>query len=86
MSQQTVSFTVECDATLQARMVRSDYGVPGSPVWYEPEDVMWADYTVDILGVTVRLDALPMELRDVLLELAEEALDDGWEEEERDYG
>ena len=26
---------IECVAT--ARMVRSDYGVPGSPVWYEPE-------------------------------------------------
>ena len=77
MAQQTVSFTVECDATLEARMVRSDYGVPGSPVWYEPEDVTWADYTVDIAGVTVRLDALPKELRNALLELAEEVSDDG---------
>lgn len=27
------------EAQVSARMVREDYGVPGSPVWYSPEDI-----------------------------------------------
>jgi len=27
------------EATVSARMVRNDYGVPGSPVWFEAEDL-----------------------------------------------
>lgn len=77
---QSVTFTVECSAKLEASMVRSDYGVQGSPVWYQAEDIEYAEFTVDISGVSVRLDALPKDLRDALLESAIEAVDDGeWE-------
>lgn len=39
------------DATVWAKAVRNDYGVPGSPVWYEP-DVTDIDFEVN--GVAVK--------------------------------
>ena len=40
MVQQNVC--IEIEAVVEATMVRNDYGVPGSPVWYEPEDLKLA--------------------------------------------
>lgn len=64
----TVSFT--------ATTVSSDYGVEGSPVFYELEDVEVNNLT--ILGVDVAIESLPKELREEILALAPELVD-GWE-------
>lgn len=80
MATQQVTFQAECCTNLQADMVRDDYGVPGSHVWYSAENIDYADSTVDIAGVTVRLDELPKELQNALLELACEEIQEGkWE-------
>jgi len=33
------TLTLDLTATLTGRSVRNDYGVPGSPVWYDVEDI-----------------------------------------------
>ena len=79
-AQQTVSFQVDVGATIEARMVRGDYGVPGSPVWYDAEDHDFADLVIDIAGVNVAVKALPKELHDAILDIAAEECDDRkWE-------
>lgn len=82
-ARQTVDFTVECTASIEATGQMNDYGVPRSPRWmeYDPKD--WGDYTVDIAGVTVKLVDLPEELRKALWDCAmEEIEEDGWEQDE----
>jgi len=64
---QTVSFTIDIDAALTAKMVRNDYGVPGSPVWYDAEDHDFADLTITIAGVDIAIKDLPPVLRDAIL-------------------
>ncbi len=79
-STQSVSFEVDVSANIDARMVRNDYGVPGSPVWYEAEDHDFAYFVIDIAGVNVSIKALPIELRNAILECAIDACDEnGWE-------
>lgn len=60
-----------------ATMERSDYGVPGSPVWFEPQDVEVV--SVEILGIEVAFEALSKELQSEILAMAEEC---DWEPEE----
>jgi len=60
------------------RVVRNDYGVPGSPVWYEPEDIEVV--SVEILGVEVKFDSLPLDLQNEMLTLADEIDTNEWEE------
>ncbi len=80
MANQTIECSVLLNATLTASMVRSDYGVPGSPLWMQPEDIEFADYTVCIAGVEVQLKDLPKVLQNALLEEAVEASEYGeWE-------
>jgi hypothetical protein len=80
MATQRVEFDTLVSATLTASMVQTDYGVPGSPVWYEPEDIEFADYTVCIAGVEVKLKDLPKSLVDALLEEAVAESENGeWE-------
>ena len=62
----TVSTDV-LEATLSADMSRADYGVRGSPVWYEPTNVT-VDY-VAVLGVTI--PSPPSALCDAIKEIAE---------------
>lgn len=45
-------------ASFSARMVRNDYGVPGSPVWYDAEDIEVEVY--DINGV----DMMPKQVEE----------------------
>lgn len=52
------------------RAVKSDYGVPGSPVWTEVEDPSIDQ--LHILEVKVDPKILPKELQDNLLKLADE--------------
>ena len=59
----TVQFT--------ARMARNDYGVPGSPVWYEPEDIEID--ALEILGVPVDPKTLPDALVCNIIDLADYA-------------
>lgn len=51
-------------------MVRSDYGVPGSPVWFEPENIEIDE--IEILGVDVKAKDLPSDLVNALHALSEE--------------
>ena len=39
MTTRTVCVTMEFYVELSAEMVRNDYGVARSPVWYEPENI-----------------------------------------------
>ena len=50
--------------------VKSDYGVQGSPVWTEMEDVQIEE--VEILGVNVPFNKLPTELQDQLFTISSE--------------
>ena len=61
----TVSFTAETE--------RTDYGVPGSPVWDEIDPTTIRAASIEILGIEVkRLADLPKELQDAILGLADE--------------
>lgn len=60
-----------------ANMERNDYGVPGSPIWYEPQDIEVT--MIEILGVEVAFEALPKELQSEVLAMAAEC---DWEPEE----
>lgn len=60
MATQTVCNTilrgdVEHDVciTFEARMVFSDYGVPGSPFWWQPEDIEAVTINVDDVDYSV---------------------------------
>ena len=80
MAVQTVKINLEVYVRLQANMVRSDYGVPGSPVFYDADDIDFADFTIEIEGVEVKIKDFPMELQDVILEEAIESSENGeWE-------
>jgi hypothetical protein len=62
----------EIQVTFRARMVRNDYGVPGSPVWYEPDDTECEIVTLTMLGIDVDVTKLPADLRDAIYALAGE--------------
>jgi len=64
------------DVTFTANTERSDYGVPGSPVWYEIVDV--GIDRVAFLGVDVDPKTLPDKLYDNLLECADELELNDW--------
>lgn len=51
---------VECLA--HGRPVRNDYGVPGSPVWYEIEDIIIDEFVVN--GTTHTFKTLAKEFGD----------------------
>lgn len=80
MASKTAEIYLDVRVDCTARMVRNDYGVSGSPVWYEPEDIE-CDETVEIEGVRVKLSVLPKELQDIICDRASSAADDehGWE-------
>jgi len=48
----------------------NDYGVPGSPTWYEPENIRVE--SVEIFGVEVEMSKLPLDLQSVIADLAYE--------------
>lgn len=60
----------EVEVTFTARMVKNDYGVERSPVWYEAEDIE-VD-AVTILGVDVEFGKLPENLRKAISQLSDE--------------
>jgi hypothetical protein len=59
------------------KVVKNHYGVPGSPVWYEPEDIEVS--FVEILGVPVDFADLPLDLQEEMLTLGNEIDINSWE-------
>ena len=80
MASKTAKIVLECEIRVDARMERVDYGVHGSPVWYEPRDMV-LDRVIEIEGVSVKLSSLPVELEQIIKDMAEFDVDDseGWE-------
>jgi len=60
----------EIEVTFTARMVKTDYGVERSPVWYEPEDIVIDE--VVILGAAVDHTKFPAKVLADLLDLADD--------------
>lgn len=84
--QQTVS--LELGAVLSARMVRNDYGVDRSPVWYEPDDVEVEEIEINGKSYSRKelIETFGEKGANALMEIVCEAADDdGWDAEEPDY-
>lgn len=77
--QTTVNYD-DIQAVFSATLVKDDYGVPGSPVWWEPEDITLEEVT--ILEVTFsgkkEIDTLPDKLVEALYEMVDN-MDGEWE-------
>lgn len=70
----TATATYESDDVMVAfgcRMERSDYGVTGSPTWFEPISDSIEINELEILGVTVDPMNLPMNLVQAIMGLAD---------------
>lgn len=77
--QTTVNYD-DIQAVFSATLVKNDYGVLGSPVWWEPEDIELEEVT--ILEVTFsgkrEIGALPYKLVEALYEMVDN-MDGEWE-------
>lgn len=60
----------EIEVHFAADAERNDYGVPGSPVWYEPVNIEIT--ALEVLGVDVEINALPDALQNEIYALADE--------------
>lgn len=58
--------------TFTAKMDRTDYGVQGSPVWYEVDSSSVKVEAVEILGVEVEMKDLPFKLQAAIHNLNDE--------------
>ena len=70
----TVSATYhgeEIEVSFTAETERTDYGVPGSPVWDEIDPTTIRVASIEILGCDVKLSTLPKELQDAIVGLAD---------------
>jgi len=77
---QTVSIEVEVTAQIDAVARKDDYGVAGSPVWWDIQPDEWADHSIEIAGVKVKIEDLPEELRRAIWEQCCDAADEWkWE-------
>lgn len=56
-------------ACFKARGERNDYGVPGSPTWWEAQDIELASF--EFLGQPVPIEKLPDAIEAALLEQAD---------------
>jgi len=61
--------SADFSAWFTARGERNDYGVPGSPTWWEPQDIELAAF--EFLGRDVPLNQLPDAIEAALLEQAD---------------
>lgn len=61
----------EIEVSFTAETERTDYGVPGSPVWEEIDQTTIRVSSIEILSLDVKLAALPKELQDAILGLAD---------------
>lgn len=82
MSSMQVTLYIEVCATVRCQMERSDYGVPGSPVWYEPDPASFKVEDVSFDDVNIALASLPQNVQDMVMDAAiEAAVNKGeWEE------
>ena len=62
----------ELSVTFVAQTERSDYGVEGSPVWYEAKPDTIEILHFDILGIDVDPRVLPQELQAAIYALSNE--------------
>ena len=62
----------ELNVTFQAQAERCDYGVEGSPVWYEVNPDTIEILHFDILGIDVDHRILPPELQAAIFALCNE--------------
>ena len=62
----------ELNVTFVAAAERCDYGVDGSPVWYEAKPDTIEILHFDILGIDVDPRILPPELQDAIYALSNE--------------
>lgn len=60
----------ELEVTFIGKAVRTDYGVPGSPVWDEIEDIEISSLT--ILSIPVDPKVLPVALQTAIIELSDD--------------
>jgi hypothetical protein len=70
----TVSATYraeDIEVYFTAETERTDYGVPGSPVWDEIAPTSIRVASIEILGCDVRLETLPQDLQDAILGIAD---------------
>ena len=70
----TVSATYhgeEIEVSFTAETERTDYGVPGSPVWDEIDPTTIRVASIEILGCDVKLSTLPKELQEAIVGLAD---------------
>lgn len=65
---QTISIDIPVTARIDAIARKDDYGVPGSPVWWDIEPKDWSDVSIEICGVKVPVKSLPVELRSAIWE------------------
>lgn len=61
----------EIEVSFTTKTERTDYGVPGSPVWDEIDQSSIRVSSIEILGLDVKLSTLPKELQDAILGLAD---------------
>lgn len=70
----TVSATYrgeEIEVSFTAETERTDFGVPGSPVYYDIDMTSLEVLSIEILGCDVKLSTLPKDLQDAILGLAD---------------
>lgn len=61
----------EIEVSFTAETERTDFGVPGSPVYYDIDMTSLEVLSIEILGCDVKLSTLPKELQDAILGLAD---------------
>lgn len=72
MPVQYVTFSLEVTARVDCEMERNDYGVPGSPVWYEPNPDTLEISNIAFEDVNISVDNLPKDVQDLIEEMAAE--------------
>jgi hypothetical protein len=61
-------------------MVKDDYGVPGSPTWWSPEDITLEEVTIlDVTFSGKQIDTLPEKLVEHIMEVMLESVEE-WDE------
>lgn len=61
----------EIEVSFTAETERTDFGVPGSPVYYDIDMTSLEVLSIEILGCDVKLSTLPKDLQDAILGLAD---------------
>ena len=77
--QATVNYD-DIQAVFSATLVKDDYGVPGSPTWWSPEDIELEEVTIlDVTFSGKQIDRLPEKLVEHIMEVMLESVEE-WDE------